>query len=99
MYSSKLHTRSNNSYAVLNNNSYIQISYFLHDEIKRKDYTIYKKVTTFDLFKGTSNFMKKVIKVYNQEMAVDSDNLDKICVFIKAGDDRYICAVPNVFIS
>lgn len=99
LYSSKVNRRSNNSYAILNNNSYIQITYFLHDEINRKDYTIYKQLQTCDLFKGKSNFMKKVIKVGNEEMAIESNNLRQICVFIKAGDNRYICAIPNVFIS
>lgn len=99
LYSSKCNKRSNNSYALLKNNTYIQISYFLHDENKKQDYTIYKTVKTSDLFVGKSNFVKKVIKVDNKEMAVKSDNLDKICVFMNAGDNQYICSVPNVYIS
>lgn len=98
LYSCKSNRRSDNSFAVMKNNRYVKISYFLYGEKSLQEYIVCRLVKTRNLFTGQLHSIKKVINVDDNEIALKTEDIDKICVFVTVGNDLYICAVPNVFI-
>lgn len=97
LYSSadRVNKRSNNSFALTYNGNFVQIKYFLVDNMFNREYTICKTVNTeAALFKS---HIRKINNISNAEIAIETNTLRKICVFIKCNNILYLCAIPNTY--
>jgi len=91
--------RSNNSFAKTIENTFIQIVYFIVDRLNRQEYTICKVVDVLDILDhGLNNFQIKRITAIQPELrAINTNTLDRICVYMNCNNERYLCPVPNVY--
>ncbi|XP_071639002.1 uncharacterized protein [Temnothorax longispinosus] len=95
--SRKNRLRSNNSFALTKEGSFIRIIDFIIDPLSRKEYTICNVVNTEHIFDNNNTSMKKVIDIPNALLAIETNTIERVCVFIDINNAMYICAVPNLF--
>lgn len=86
--------RSNNAYALLNDGTYIKISFFILDIETNIALTICNKINVVSY--NDSNFLCKIICIDTDLCTVATENIEKVCVYIKVNRDNYIAAVPNL---
>lgn len=99
--STKINRRSNNNFAITNDNLFIQIEYFLLDDYTKNEYTICRPVTVENALQNKYIFLKKIIRINTNLIAIKTKNIAKICVFLEICNNgqQYLCITPNVFIS
>ena len=85
--------RSNNSFALLKNGTFIQIVGFILD-INNHETTVCKIVQTEYYFLNC-NKIEKIIEVSNDLSRISTLDIERICVFIHAEKD-YLSPVPNL---
>lgn len=87
--------RSNNAYALLDNNLYVKINCFIVDKLNKLEYTIVKNLDTTNALSDSCKMLQKVVKVAD-EFAVLTSSLKTICVFLELNGMSYACALPNL---
>ena len=92
----KCNKRSDNTFAKLSNGSYVNLIYFIVDSDNKKEYVIVKRIHTIDAFRNKCSMLQKIVKIYNEESAVLTVDIVKICVHLISNDCEYLCAVPNL---
>ncbi|KAL7296458.1 hypothetical protein TKK_0010464 [Trichogramma kaykai] len=91
--------RSNNSYALLTNNKFVKIHYFIVDRAKNIEYTICNCVNVTDIFQNhnLNNFHIKKCSLLDDTLhAVNTCDIDKICLLVQNEQEIYISPVPNL---
>ena len=53
-------------------------------------------IYTIDTFQNKCSMLQKIVKIYNEESAVLTVDVVKICVHLISNDCEYLCAVPNL---
>lgn len=93
----KKNERSDNSFSQLINGSYVQLFNFIIDPITKCEYTIVKIVHTVNLFEDNCKMIRKIISIDEEKMAVETNDICKICVHMVLNNcDEYLCVVPNL---
>ena len=88
--------RSDSSYAVLDNNDFIQIKEFIIDETSGNELTIYKKLNTQNKFDNCSKV--QLVNNTNEELAwVETKKIKNLAVYVDTGLEAFIVAVPNKY--
>ena len=95
--SGKTNTRSDNTYAMLKDNSYVKLNYFILDRVTKKEYTIVQKLVVVNVFNNEYTMLKKIVDIESTECAVLTNLMDKICVHIAVNENEYLCAMPNLY--
>lgn len=90
----KVNARSCNSYAVLEDNTFIRIILFVNDPETRQQICIYSSIDVmeyehFSTLKMCTSF-KKSLK------SVNVKNISKICVMMELDDVKFICPMANM---
>ena len=88
--------RSDNSFAKLKDGSIMNIQQFLVDKFSQAEYTIYRPLTTVNAFQDQCRVLQKVTAYNNDLRVANTNDIEKICVFLKINDAEYICPVPNM---
>ena len=57
--SGKTNTRSDNTYAMLKDNSYVKLNYFILDRVTKKEYIIVHKLVMVNVFNNEYRMLKK----------------------------------------
>lgn len=98
LYSSivRKNERSNNSYAQLNNGLFVKILEFIVDEQLVKEFVVFKYIVTENAYRNQHPYFKKVIGLEKYIKALPVETLQKIAVFLRIGNNEYICSVPNL---
>lgn len=98
LYSSskRINQRSNHSFAQSTNGCYVKLNFFIVDSNNGKEYTIVQKVYTDNVFGEKCKMLKKILRIDSTEVAVTTNEISKVCVFMKFKDFEYICSVPNL---
>lgn len=89
--------RSDNSYALTTEGTFIRIVDFIIDGPTRKEYTICYLINTEDVFNNNFLPVKKVVNISDNLVAKDTNSIEKVCVFMNIDNMMYICAVPNLY--
>ena len=76
---------------------FIRLIQFIIDVPTKKEYTIYNKIHTENIFEDLT-FLKKIINISRDIQIIETNHIDRICVFINTGDKEYICPVPNLYL-
>lgn len=97
MSASQSNKRSNNSFAVLKNNSYVKIYHFIVDSASKKEYTIVSEVYTRNAYDDVCGMLKKIILTSNEQTAISTDDITRVCVYMTSNGKEYLCAVPNLY--
>ena len=87
--------RSNNSFAKLNNGTFIRIVYFLVDTENNAEITVYNLIKT-----SVSKFSKHIHlinKITDEMQSIDSNEINIICAIINVEDKMYLCELPNLY--
>ena len=92
----KENQRSDNSYAILVDVSYVKIIEFIVDRESKKEFIIYQKLRTRPAFQGRCKMIQKITSITGQETAIPTSSLSKVCVHMNIQSQQYIYALPNL---
>ncbi|KAL7295125.1 hypothetical protein TKK_0011592 [Trichogramma kaykai] len=92
--SKKPNRRSNNSFALLEDEEFVQIEQFIVDCETDNEYILCKKLHLRSDRKICQQ-IKRVNYIDNNVELVETKKIKTICVYVKIGDNQYICPVPN----
>ncbi|XP_071572483.1 uncharacterized protein [Temnothorax nylanderi] len=90
--SQKKNTRSDNSFALLSDDTFIKIIYFIVDQKHKKKLTLCNVVNTSTPVCNSINLIRSI---GSEIIAVETDKIERICVFIKIENNCYIAVLPN----
>lgn len=93
----KVNRRSNNSFAMLQDGSYVQLRNFLLYENANSEISVVRRLTTRNAFEESCPMFQKVIQIDDELSTIETTNISKPCVFIDLNGERFLCAVPNDF--
>ena len=96
MSSEKNNKRSDNSYAYLQNGLYVKIKHFIVHSESLTEYTIVQKVLTTNAFNNACGILQRIVELVNEESAVLTNDIVKVCVHMAFNDNEYLCVVPNL---
>ena len=91
------HKNRNNSFALLDDGSYIRIIDFLFDRINQREYTICNNIKVQDVLPDYQ-YLKCVLEISIIQTPIETSRIKQICVSITENselNDHYLCAVPN----
>ncbi|XP_058801725.1 uncharacterized protein LOC131670273 isoform X1 [Phymastichus coffea] len=91
--------RTNNSFAITTDNHFIQIVFYIIDRITEQEYTVCKNVDVVEIIDDNEfdQFqIKRVVAISEELTAINTNNIDKICVYMNCHNERYLCPVPNM---
>ncbi|KAL7295017.1 hypothetical protein TKK_0011620 [Trichogramma kaykai] len=89
--------KSNNSMAVLENGTYVQILRFLVDEENQKEFLQYHTISTKNFSFSPNLKMKKISQIEKTINTVETKSIFKICVLLERKKGKYaICEVSNL---
>lgn len=88
--------RSDNSFAITHEKAYVQVVDFIIDAQTRMEYTICKFLITEEIFHNDFLSLKMITNISDRLVAVETNNIDRVCVYINVNNVMYICAVPNL---
>ena len=91
----KICEKTHNAYAILRNMEYIQIQKFIVDHEQQIQYAVCKKMTVANV----QDQIEEILLIAEEGSYVNTDKLSKSCVHIKVGENRFICAVPNNYLT
>ena len=97
MSSGKINKRSDNTYAMLSDNSYVKLNYFIVDVSSKVECTIVQKLRVVNALGDQYKFLKKIVELSNDESVIETRSIIKICVHIRANHDEYVCTMPNLY--
>ena len=99
IYSSvnNMEQRSNNSYAKLIDVCFVKIEKYLVDPLLVKEYTICRDLITQNAYGNLGEPIKKVNCSSNNLRAVDTGEIEKICIFMKIKNTEYVLSVSNMY--
>ncbi|XP_071651097.1 uncharacterized protein [Temnothorax longispinosus] len=86
--------RSDNSFAILTDNTFIRILDFLVDDENNKEITLCNIVNTSNRI---CNFLSMVRNIGNETIAIQTKQIVQICVFIEILEECYIATLPNIY--
>ena len=93
MSSKRKNQRSDNSFALLANGTFIRIFYFLESRANNKEITLCNIVNTST---SVCNHLSLVQSIESGIVAVDTKEIVQVCVFIKVRENSYIARLPNL---
>ena len=88
--------RSDNSFAQIDNGQYIQIQDFIVGTENNIEYTLYKRVqveNTLDI----NTYVKRVLSIDNEINFIETNQLKKLCIYMKINKKHYISAMPHMY--
>lgn len=88
----KNNKRSDNSFAVLEDGSFIQIESFIVHRGTNRELTLCKRIIVNNL----SVSRVEVIKIRTKCDVIDTKTIKSICVFINLPEIQYLCNLPNL---
>ena len=69
------------------------------DQEKKHEYTVCKKVDVADMVENNNDFrhfqIKRITVISQELVAINTNLLDRICVYMKCDKENYLCPVPN----
>ena len=80
----------------LDNGAYVRIIDFIVYRKCNAEYVIAQKLKTLNAFGNRCEMIKEITSKNVTEIAVITNAIDKVCVYIPLGDREYICALPNL---
>ena len=87
--------RSCNSYAILKNNSFIKIMYFIYDtEANHRPLCLCYQIDTVEHEHSSSIHI--CTNVHTKSMLIDIEDIAGICVYMEIEDLRFISSCPNL---
>lgn len=86
--------RSANYFAILENNTFIEITSFLVDPSTSEEVTLYKKIYVDPIIECPH--IRKVRMVSTKIKATPTKNIKKICIFITTKKNQLIIPLPNL---
>ncbi|XP_071580905.1 uncharacterized protein [Temnothorax nylanderi] len=86
--------RSDNSFAILTDNTFIRILDFLVDNENNKEITLCNIVNTSNRI---CNFLSMVRNIGNETIAIQTKQIVQVCVFIEILEECYIATLPNIY--
>ncbi|XP_051156773.1 uncharacterized protein LOC127278885 [Leptopilina boulardi] len=93
----KNNKRSNNSFAILYNGTYVQLFNFVVDPVTKSEYVIVKKIVTVNFIDENCRMIKKIVEIIDNKVAVPSHEIKKVCVYMSLNVNcQYLCSVPNL---
>ncbi|XP_051153467.1 uncharacterized protein LOC127276837 isoform X2 [Leptopilina boulardi] len=93
----KKNKRSDNSFAILKDGTYVKIRSFIVDRELEVQYAIVHQVVTHNSFRNKCKMIQKIVAVNVNKIAINTCDIDKICVHAQVGDQvEYIIALPNL---
>lgn len=96
MSSVKVNQRSNNSFAKLQDGTYVKLNSFVVDTNINSEYAIVQVIQTSNAYGDFYSMLRKINKICEKETAVPTDNIVSVCVHIKIKNNEYLCAAPNL---
>ena len=93
MSSKRKNQRSDNSFALLSNGQFIRILYFLEDRVNNKEITLCNIINTST---SVCNHLSLVQSIESGIVAVDTQEIVQVCVFVKVRENCYIAKLPNL---
>ena len=97
MSSGKINKRSDNTYAMLRNNLYVEINSFIVDKNTKMEYTIVQKLRLANAFGNACEMVKKIIQISEYETPILTNSISKICVHVTVNENEYTCTMPNSY--
>lgn len=94
MSSTRKNKRSDNSFAMLSDNTFIRILYFLVDNKNKKEITLCNIVNTST---SICNFLTLIRNIGTEIIAIETKKIKQVCVFIQVHENCYIATLPNSY--
>ena len=88
----KVNKRSDNSFAILEDDSFIQKESFIVDRGTNRELTLCKRIIVNNL----SVSRVEVIKIRTKCDVIDTKTIKSTCVFINLPEIQYLCKLPNL---
>lgn len=96
MSSSRINERLDNTYAMLSDNSYVRINCFIVDRSYNMEYTVVQNITVVNVFDDSCHMMKQIVDISENESAILTKDIVRICVHVKLNGKEYLFATPNM---
>ena len=91
----KLKHRSNNSFARLQDGTYIKMLGFIVNNETREELTICHIIKTRNAFHNYIE-LQLIERVSEEYQILQTSAINSICIFMKVLDKNYICSIPNL---
>ena len=89
--------KSNNTFALTNNDEYVQLLEFLVDRENYKELTVCRRVIIDDAFSQICRSTKKVVNIeQNATVIIETNSIERICIYMEVCNEKYICSVPTM---
>lgn len=92
----KNNKRSNNSYALLEDGSYVKLKYFIVNFDTKEEYAIIQRIEIENAFGRSCPMLKEIVDTVEEESFVSTKRIVKVCVHMTIKDKQYLCSVPNL---
>ncbi|KAL7288253.1 hypothetical protein TKK_0017593 [Trichogramma kaykai] len=90
--------RSDNSYAITHDGTFIQILDFIVDPINRLEFTLVRMINIENIYPNREASIKKITEISENIFAIKTADIAKVCVFISIDKNiSYVGPVPNLY--
>ncbi|KAJ8666646.1 hypothetical protein QAD02_008308 [Eretmocerus hayati] len=89
--------RSNNAFAVTKSGEYVRLLDFIVDESVYKEYCICNSLVLSDIGLNDALKMRMIKEISHTDISIVTESIDRVCVVVDIGHDRYICPVPHPY--
>ncbi|XP_023315519.1 uncharacterized protein LOC111693857 [Trichogramma pretiosum] len=90
--------RSDNSYAITHDGTFIQILDFIVDPINRLEFTLVRMINIENIYPDREASIKKITEISENIFAIKTADIAKVCVFISIDKNiSYVGPVPNLY--
>lgn len=94
----KTNKRSDNSFAILNDGSYVQLIKFIIDKENYNEFTIVRKIDTENFLQNDACSLRKIVKIHSFESLISTISIHKSCVHMTVSDKtEYLSSLPNLY--
>ncbi|KAJ8684086.1 hypothetical protein QAD02_019878 [Eretmocerus hayati] len=93
----KVRARSNNAFAITKSGQCVRLLDFIVDECRHKEYSICNSVVLAKFDSHDALKMQMIMNISQTEIAIETESIDRICVVVDIGKDRYVCPVPHLY--
>lgn len=98
MSAKQINKRTDNTFAQLNDFSYVKIMFFILDSSNKLELAIVRKINTTRALKKYYNALQTIGAVDNEESIIFVTDILKVCVHMLKDNKEYLCAVPNSYV-
>ena len=89
--------RSDNSFVMTKDGSYVRIVQFIVDKNNNREYTVCQNIIIRNAYSNGCNSIKQIEQIENGYIIIETEKIHKICVLMAVNDVQYLCAIPNMY--